>query len=996
MSHDSARRDGWSINRHDVSGVEETLFALADGVLGVRAGLEERRSSTSGAYLASVYETTPIRYHERLPGFAESTDTRVPVADGMRVRIEAGSETLGGTETQLEACDWNLDLRRGAVTRTSIWSTSHGRLEIRSERVMPALGGASVALRYTVRSLDFSGALTITSLLDTTNRNAPEGDDPRIGANLEGGGLRLARAAVLAGITYCVQQTLRSGIWVAAAQAHRVERGLHHVTERAPGEGGVSPDASPAERFAASLQSGDVIVLQKVVAYATGLNSPAPPELEQLCARASSLSQETFDSHLRARADGVDSQWQISDIRIGGDDTSDRALRFNIFHLLQSAGRDPRFGTAAKGLTGEGYEGHLFWDSEAFLVPALVFSAPHLARSALEARIHQLDGARATARALNHRQGALYPWRTIAGRECSAHYPSGSAQYHINAAIAQAIELYVTATGDDALLLNGGAEVLWETARVWIDVGTFSRPHGGKFCIFGVTGPDEYSALVDNNYYTNRMAGLHLKYAADTYETLSRAHPAIWGEMTAQLGLHDDEVAAWRAASEAMFLPYDATLQIDAQDESFLAKPRLNWHSPDAIPLLLSCHPLTLYRHQVSKQADLILAMAFAGDDVPRERLQRNLEYYEEVTTHDSTLSACAHAIVAARAAMLDKALEYFRKTTLVDIEDVHGNVIHGSHMASMAGSVMAVYWGFAGMSWRGGMLGFRPALPKPWTSLAFRMLWRGRLLELEMTQRRTVCRLLRGEPLELRHFDTSFWLTASTPREWPVTSGNHDVKTGRREFQGVLFDLDGVIVDTATLHYAAWKRLADQLALPFDADANHALKGVDRLGSLDLLLGPHAKRFSADEKHRLADLKNDWYVRSLEAISERDLLLGAREALVDVHRAGLKTALVSASRNAVTLIKRLGIAHLFDAIVDPSGIAKGKPAPDIFLAAARELGVEPAHCLGVEDAPAGVAGLKAAGMAAIGVGDPHVLRGADWVIPDLSAFHLASFGSVA
>jgi alpha,alpha-trehalose phosphorylase len=707
--------------------------------------------------MAGVFEQTPIRYHERLPGFAESSDTRVPIVDGMRLNVVAQGEALGSANTRLESCDWRLDLRSGVVTRTSTWSTSHGRLEIGAERVMPGRPGASIGLRYTVRSLDFTGDIQIASLLDATSRSAAEGDDPRIGVNLAGGGLQLTAASEQDGVTYSVQKTLRSGTWVAAAQAHRPASSalasyVDDVGDRRP----------PAERFTGGLNPGDAAVLEKYVTYASGSGEPSATELAALRERVSAMAGETFDDHARHRRDALDAQWRISDIRIGGDDTSDRAVRFNTFHLLQSASLDPRFSTAAKGLTGEGYEGHAFWDTEAFVVPALVFTAPRLARIALEARVHQLDGARATARALNHRRGALYPWRTIGGQECSSHYPSGSAQYHINAAIAQAIELYVTATGDETLLLDGGAELLWETARVWLDVGTFSPAYGGKFCIFGVTGPDEYSALVDNNFYTNQMAALHLKYAARVYVDLADRHRGAWQELTARLRLDRNEVDSWLAAAESMHLPYDQTLGIDAQDERFLAKPRLDLASPSPGPLLLDCHPLTLYRHQVSKQADLILAMVFASTGVPLDRLRRNLDYYEQVTTHDSTLSTCAYAIVSATAGLPDKALAYFRKTALVDIDDLHRNVSHGSHMACLAGSIMAIQWGFAGMTWRGGTLGFRPTLPEDWTSLSFRVLWKGRLIELDIGHSATRYTLLEGEPIDICHFAAPVTLSAA------------------------------------------------------------------------------------------------------------------------------------------------------------------------------------------------------------------------------------------
>lgn len=748
----------WIVSRRGSSSVEEAVFALADGFLGVRASLEEQPSATSGAYIAAVFEQTPVHFHERLPGFAQSSDTRVPVADGMRMHIEAQGEPMGGSNTQPESCDWRLDLRSGVVIRTSTWLTAAGRVEIRSERVLAGQPSASIALRYTVRSIDFAGTLRIASMLDVTRRNAPAGTDPRIGADLPGGGLTLASAGTCNGVTFCVQKTSHSGIWVAAAQAHRLVLGLQQ-TANPSGTGTPPYGPSPADHFTGELRPGEAVVLEKFVTYTHGRVNPSSGNIEALCDRAKAMACEDFQHYATLRQQRLDAQWRISDIRIVGDDVSDRALRFNLFQLQQSASRDPHFMTAAKGLSGEGYEGHAFWDTEAFMLPALVCSAPDLVRVALKARIGQLEGARRTARTLNHSRGALYPWRTIAGEECSAHYPSGSAQYHINAAIAQAVELYVAATADETLLLEGGAEMLWETARIWLAVGTYSPAFGGKFCIFGVTGPDEYSALVDNNFYTNRMAALHLEYAAAVYFKLRENYPDDWASLASRMEISPDEVSSWLAAAEAMHLPYDTRLGIDAQDERFLAKPRLALTSPRGAPLFLDHHPLTLYRHQVSKQADLILAMVFAGDGVPLDRLRRNLAYYETVTTHDSTLSACAYAIASAMAGLPEKALEYFWRAVFVDIDDLHGNVAHGSHMASLAGSVMAIQWGFAGMTWRGGRLGFRPALPKAWSSIGFRMLWRGRLLELEFGKSKACYRLLTGEPLQIAHFGRSFLL---------------------------------------------------------------------------------------------------------------------------------------------------------------------------------------------------------------------------------------------
>ena len=746
---EDAGDDGWIVRRRGSSAVEETLFALADGILGVRASLEERRSKTSGVYMVSAFEQTPIHHHERLPGFAEWTDTRVPIADGMRLEVVVGGIVLGDPQTSLEDCNWELDLRSGVSTRTSTWSTPAGRLQVCAKRVMPCPSGATIALRFVIKSLDFQGIVAITSLLDVSNRNARAGEDPRIGVDLAGGGLHLIDSGMRDGIRFCVQKTARSGKWVASAQAHRP----------------TLTNSSDGDHLHRILRPGDEVSLEKFVAYSTGDGKFDGSGVSEVCSRASTSAASGFSGHVASRTAELDAQWRTSDVRILGDDAADRALRFNLFHLLQSASLHPRYSTAAKGLTGEGYEGHAFWDTEAFVLPALVFTAPRLARVALEARIAQLACARRHARLLNHNRGALFPWRTIAGNECSSHYPSGSAQYHINAAIAQAVELYVTATDDQTILLDGAAELLWETARIWLDVGTYSPAYEGKFCIFGVTGPDEYSALVDNNYYTNRMAALHLRYAASTYFDLKERYPHASAPLFARLKLDTAEVTQWKEAADAMYLPYDEALGVDAQDERFLAKPRLKIPSCDGSPLLLNLHPLTLYRHQISKQADLILAMVFAGGDVPLDRLRRNLAYYEAVTTHDSTLSPCAYSIVSSMAGLPDRALDYFRKTVHVDIDDLHGNVSHGSHMAALAGSVMAVQWGFSGLTWRGGTLGFRPSLPASWKGVSLRIRWRGRLIEANFDHSKTTYRLLEGPPVEVHHCGEAFLLGGTVER---------------------------------------------------------------------------------------------------------------------------------------------------------------------------------------------------------------------------------------
>ena len=981
-ARDDARRD-----------TDDTLFALANGSLGVRGGFEETAAGGDGCFLAAAYERHPIHYHERFPGFARSTDTRVPVADGRRIVIRLDGETL-----DLDACEWldfkrELDLRRGTLRRRLRLRTPLGAtLQIDSERFV-ALDQDLLAIRYRVASIDWRGTLTLESSVEAGRHAAGQGDDPRIGAASSEPLLTLSVQAD-SRIASLVQRTRRSGIAVYCAQVHRASEGLQPAASAAGGD-------FAGQSFQAELAPGDAVTLEKFIAYAATAPddadaiAPLAADAERRLAQAASAG---YDALLSPHAQALSAFWERAGIAVEGDPDSEFALRFNLFHLLQSASRTSDFGTAAKGLTGEGYEGHCFWDTEAFVLPVMAFVAPEIARTMLLYRHRRLDAARANARELNHARGALYPWRTIAGAECSGHYPTGSAEYHINAAIAYAIGLYLDATGDEAFLLDAGAEILFETARIWPQAGHFDPLRGGGFAIHGVTGPDEYSVLVDNNFYTNRMAQRHLRRAAEAWERLRERHPQRLAELASRLSLEQREVDEWRRIADAMLLPVDPQLDVYAQDDTFLHKPR--WPHADAEsgrPLLLHYHPLTLFRHQISKQADLVMALMLAGDGLDPARKRRSFEHYEAVTTHDSTLSAAVHGIVAAEVGLPGQAWRFFRDALRVDLDDLHGNTAHGVHMAAMAGSWLGLSWGFAGLRVVDGVLHFAPTLPQGWNGYGFGLQWRGRTLRIDVARDGVRYRLPEGEALDVVHAGEALRLV---PGENPVRplagTGAVPIAQARATFprrcRALVFDLDGVLTDTAHVHYRAWKRLADEIGVPFDEVANRRLKGVSRAASLDILLERAPRAFDADEKAALMERKNGYYREAIASFGPGDLFAGARELLRDARDAGLRIALASASRNAPELLRRLGIANAFDAVVDASRIANQKPDPEIFLAAAQALGVDPGECIGIEDAAAGVAAIKSAGMAAVGIGDPRELRQADAVLPAIADFRLDAF----
>ncbi|PTQ12733.1 beta-phosphoglucomutase [Sphingomonas oleivorans] len=968
----TSRMHDWTIRRTGAcNALLATQFALSNGALGVRGNVEERPDGTAICFMARVFDLAPISYHEGFTGFASASETRVPVPDGTPVRITVGDVDLAHLSPLSE--EWQLDLGGGTVSRTSIYELPDGRtVEVAAQRFITARDEArlSIALKLSISAGE--APISLRSYIDTDVETVSVDDDPRIGTS---GGVRMRTLHRSA--NHVRAKTARLGLVVDVRQTHDF---AEDILTAHPDGVSLSLHGQISAAMPIELKKTVEWMIHETDAPPHG-NEPVPPSLGDFV--ADQLIHEAAMTAL----------WDSAEVALPGNPRLEAALRFNLFHLMQNAPRDGLSGYAAKGLTGEGYEGHVFWDAETFLIPVLALVAPHLARNHLAWRIATLPAARHHARELNHPAGALFAWRTIAGREGSAYFPSGSAQYHINGAVAFALEYYEHSTGDRSLREAGAAETVFETARIWIAAGRYDR--NGIFSIAAVTGPDEYSALVDNDYYTDRMAARHLRYAARLFAEMGAEAPEFLAALAERIGLDADEISGWRHAADA-FATHDDTA-VTPQDATFLAKPEWNFLAEPIghKPLLLSYHPLTLYRHQVLKQAAVVLAHVLDGTDVPLARKARDYAYYEPRTVHDSTLSPSTHAILAAEIGLLDDALLHFEETARVDLDNLHGNTTHGAHMAAMAGSWLALVWGFAGF--RPGTderpARFAPVLPSGWEGYSFTMLWRGVRIEVSVSGDSCTFTVPEGASLPLLIDGDLVTVTgdaslvrpiAPRPPVLPASEPGH--------FRAAIFDLDGVLTDSAEEHFLAWQRLAAELGISIDRAFNERLKGVDRMGSLDLILRHGGLDPDLAERQRLAARKNGYYREAIEAYGPHRLLPGARRALVAARQLGLKVGLASSSRNARFLIERLGIASLFDAVVDGSDVARGKPAPDIFLAAAKALGVEPDEAVGIEDAAAGIAAIRAAGMRAIGIGDPTDLPDADIIISTIARLRLERY----
>jgi alpha,alpha-trehalose phosphorylase len=508
------------------------------------------------------------------------------------------------------------------------------------------------------------------------------------------------------------------------------------------------------------LEPGQRLRLIKFVAYGWSSERSMNAVRDQVWAALTGARQTGWEGLLAAQRAYLDEFWSHADVQVHGDVEIQQAVRLGLFHVLQAGARGEERPIPAKGLTGPGYDGHAFWDTEMFVLPALSLTAPDATASALRWRHKTLPIAQQRAAQLGFR-GAAFPWRTITGQECSGYWPAGTAAFHVNADIANAVLLYLDASADEEFARAEGFDLLVHTARLWRSLGHHDGE--GRFHIDGVTGPDEYSAVADDNVYTNLMAQRNLLAAASAAERyMDRAR---------ELGIDAEESAGWRDAAQAMFVPYDEALGVHSQAAAFTRHQAWDFAGTpvDHYPLMLHYPYFDLYRKQVVKQADLVLAMHLCDTDFTAEQKARNFAYYERLTVRDSSLSACTQAVIAAEVGHLDLALDYLGEAALMDLRDLEHNTRDGVHIASLAGTWTALVSGFGGFRDLDGTFSFTPRLPQGLIRLAFTLLTRGRRLRVEVTHAEATYTLADGDPLEIAHHGQPVSLPAGKPQARPI-----------------------------------------------------------------------------------------------------------------------------------------------------------------------------------------------------------------------------------
>jgi len=733
----------------------ESVFALSNGHIGWRGNLDEGEPyGLPGSYLNGVFEIRPLPYAERGYGNPESGQTIINVTNGKVMRLLVNDEPFDVRYGELRSHERCLDFRAGVLGRQAEWVSPAGSaVKVTSTRMVSLTQRSIAAICYEVEPVNQTTRIVVQSELVANEQLPVPGRDPRGTAALTAPLVEQADASrgARAGL---VHSTRESALIVAVV--------MDHVVDGPPGTL-VQSESFPhlgRTMVSTTLEPGQRLRLIKVVAYGWSGSRSLPAVRDQADAALAAAMQTGWEGLLAEQRSYLDRFWACADVELDGDSAIQQAVRFGLFHILQAGARAEGRAIAAKGLTGPGYDGHAFWDTETFVLPVLTYTAPDAAAHALRWRHSTLPLAIERARQLRL-NGAAFPWRTIHGEECSGYWPAGSAAFHVNADIAGAAVRYIRASDDTAFEQTTGLDLLVHTARLWRSLGHHDST--GRFRIDGVTGPDEYSAVADNNVYTNLMAQENLVAAADAAER-HRHHAS-------ELGADDEEMTSWREAAASMVIPYDSTLGVHPQADGFTGHQVWDFANTTAeqYPLLLHFPYFDLYRKQVVKQADLVLAMQLRPDAFTQEQKARNFAYYERLTVRDSSFSASVQAVIAAEIGHLDLAEDYLAEAALIDLDDLEHNTTSGLHMASLAGIWTALVAGYGGMRHTDAALSFTPRLPPALTRLAFGLHLAGRTLRVEVSAAAVTYSINNGKPLQLLHYGQPVDVSEDQPATCPI-----------------------------------------------------------------------------------------------------------------------------------------------------------------------------------------------------------------------------------
>ncbi|HZA31475.1 MAG TPA: glycosyl hydrolase family 65 protein [Propionibacteriaceae bacterium] len=754
-------------------GVTESLFAVGNGYLGMRANVEEgREAHTHGTFINGFHETWPIRHAEEAFGFARTGQTIVNVPDNKTMKLYVDDEPMLLSVADLESYDRSLDFRDGVLRRDIVWRTPGGkRVKVTSTRMVSFTQRHLAILSIEVTMLDHEAPVVISS--QTLNRQDGK-DEYHVRAAAMGGGADPRKAEsfesrVLEPQSHWSKDNRILLGYRCSNSKMTLGVGVDHTiaTENSYNTLIFDDEDTGKMVFRVQARPGLPIKINKIVSYHTSRGVPSRELIDRCRRTLDRVGEQGVEVQYAAQREWLDGFWERSDVEVPGQPALQQAIRWNLYQVAQATARAEQSGVPAKGVTGSGYSGHYFWDTEIYVLPFLTYTNPSMARSALRFRYNMLEAAKRRARELAQ-SGALFPWRTISGDEASAYYAAGTAQYHIDADISYALCKYVAASGDEAFMNREGIDILVETARMWADLGFWRDKGSGwrSFHIHGVTGPDEYTTVVNDNLFTNVMARFNLGMAAEVLQRMELHDGEDYRRLVQRLNISHEEVEEWARAAKAMSIPYDAATGINPQDSHFLDREMWDLKNtpPEKFPLLLHYHPLVIYRFQVLKQADVVLALFLQGDHFSREQKRADFDYYDPITTGDSTLSGVVQSIIAAEVGYHDLALRYFHNALFVDLADLHDNTTDGVHVASTGGVWNILVYGFGGMRDHNGVITFDPRLPSSWTGLTFQITLRGTRVRVNLTRDEICFEVVEGDTADMYVRGKRVVVRAGTP----------------------------------------------------------------------------------------------------------------------------------------------------------------------------------------------------------------------------------------
>jgi len=734
--------EGFHPEYHQVS---ESIFSLGNGRFGLRGNFEEDYSGEMlrGSYFAGIYYPDKTRVGWWKNGYPEYFAKVLNSVNWIGVKIFIDETALDLDKIPVTNFERKLDMENGLLTRTFEANFSGGDLSFRFERFCSMSDPDTAAIRIVIKSNGFEGRIALEPYLDfdVHNKDANYGDQfwAPIDESIDESHARVTSVTKKTGFTvssFMHSSVRKNGGPLHSAQFYNEPMKVHR-------------------RYITNVQRGDELSLDKLVVNLSSLYVDAEKQFEEGVEKLKVIEKQGFDVMKALHTDAWKGIWEGADIQIEGDDPAQQGIRFNVFHLWQTyTGDDPRLNIGPKGFTGEKYGGSTYWDTEAYCIPFYLSSTdPVVARNLLVYRYLHLPKAIENAQKLGFSSGAaLYPMVTINGEECHNEWEITFEEIHRNGAIVYAIYDYIRYTGDEHYLLEGGLEVIIGVARFWAQRVNYSNEKQA-WVMLGVTGPNEYENNVNNNWYTNYIARWCLFYALEQMEWAKQNEYSVeWNRIKNIVGITNEETDRWKEIAAGIYFPYDEKRNLYLQQDGFLDKELM---VVDDLPS--SERPINqkwswdrILRSCFIKQADVLQGMYFFEDQFEQDTIRKHFDFYEPMTVHESSLSPCVHAILAAHLGKMDKAVDMYLRTARLDLDDYNNDTEDGLHITSMAGTWMSVVKGFAGQSVKDGKLHLSPVLPPGWKSLKFKMRFRHRVLKVEVQNNDLAVSRISGKPIEI------------------------------------------------------------------------------------------------------------------------------------------------------------------------------------------------------------------------------------------------------